>query len=76
MGIAEDLTASLDIARGVHLPDDITRDDALESMRTLQTLRNLVDHLAAVVAGVLGRCGVAASQGRTLRELLMSSTLR
>ncbi|BBX86988.1 HNH endonuclease [Mycolicibacterium aubagnense] len=72
MGIAEDLTASLDIARGVHLPDDITRDDALESMRTLQTLRNLVDHLAAVVAGVLGRCGVAASQGRTLRELLMS----
>ncbi len=72
MGIAEDLTTSLDIARGLGVPDDVTGDDALESMRVLVTLRNLIDHLAATVTGVLDRCAVAASQGRTLRELLMS----
>ena len=72
MRIAEDLTTSLDIARGLGVPDDITGDDALESMRALVTLRNVVDHLASMVAGVLDGCGVAASQGRTLRELLMT----
>ncbi|MHA7664956.1 HNH endonuclease [Mycolicibacterium sp. HS_4_1] len=72
MGIAEDLTTSLDIARGLGVPDDITGDDALESMRVLVTLRGVVDHLAAMVVGVLDRCGVAASQGRTLRELLIA----
>ncbi|MBN9635924.1 MAG: DUF222 domain-containing protein, partial [Actinobacteria bacterium] len=72
MRIAEDLTTSLDIARGLGVPDDITGDDALESMRALVTLRNVVDHLASMVAGVLDGCGVAASQGRTLRELLMA----
>ncbi|CAM5736076.1 hypothetical protein MAUB1S_04523 [Mycolicibacterium aubagnense] len=38
----------------------------------LVVLRNVVDHLAAMVAGVLDRCAVAASQGRTLRELLIT----
>ena len=47
-------------------------DDALESMRVLLALRNVIDHLAAMVAGVLDRCGVAASQGRTPRELLIT----
>ena len=72
MGIAEDLTTSLDIARGLRLPDDITGDDALESMRVLVTLRGAIDHLATMLAGALDRLGVAAGQGRTLRELLIS----
>ncbi len=72
MRIADDLTTSLDIARGLRLPDDITGDDALESMRALVTLRNVVDHLATMLAGALDRLGVAAGQGRTLRELLIS----
>ncbi|MHA7662550.1 HNH endonuclease [Mycolicibacterium sp. HS_4_1] len=72
MGIAVDLATSLDIARGLGVPDDITGDDALESMRVLVTLRGVIDHLAATVTGVLDRCGVAASQGRTLRELLIA----
>ena len=47
-------------------------DDALEVARCLLRMRNVVDHLAATLAGVLDRLGVAAGQGRTLRELLMS----
>ncbi len=72
MGIAPDLTASLDALRGVHLPDDLAGDEALAAMRVLLLLRNVIDHLAATVAGALDRLGVAAGQGRTLRELLMA----
>ncbi len=72
MGITPDLTSCLDTLRGVHLPDGLAGDDALAAMRVLVVLRNVVDHLAATVAGVLDGCGVAASQGRTLRELLMT----
>ncbi|MUL75848.1 HNH endonuclease signature motif containing protein [Mycolicibacterium sp. CBMA 226] len=72
MGIAPDLTTSLDTLRGVQVPDDMAGDDALEAARCLFRLRHVVDHLAAMLAGVLDRLGVAASQGRTLRELLMS----
>ncbi len=72
MGVTRDLSASLDVIRGSVVPDEMAGGDALETMRVLLTLRNVVDHLAAMVAGVLGRCGVAAAQGRTPRELLIS----
>ncbi|MHA7663115.1 HNH endonuclease [Mycolicibacterium sp. HS_4_1] len=72
MGIAPDLATSLDTLRGVRVPDDLAGDDALAAMRGLLALRNLVDHLAATVVGVLDRCAVAASQGRTVRELLIA----
>ncbi len=72
MGITPDLNPLLGQLRDVIVPDDITGDDALAVMRCLLTVRNVVDHLATVVASVLGRRGVAAGQGRTLRELLIS----
>ncbi|WP_071288780.1 HNH endonuclease [Mycolicibacterium llatzerense] len=56
----------------LRIPDDVNRDDALDVMRALVVLRNVVDHLAAMVATALGRLGVASSQGRTTRELLIS----
>jgi len=72
MGIAPNLSPILDHLRDVVLPDEMAGDDALEVARCLFRLRNVVDHLAVILTGVLDRCGVAASQGRTLRELLMS----
>ena len=72
MGIAPDLNPLLDHLRGVAIPEDIAGDDALEVARGLMRLRNVIDHLTARTVGVLDRCGVAAGQGRTLRELLMS----
>ncbi|MEN4449004.1 DUF222 domain-containing protein [Mycobacterium sp. SM3041] len=72
MGIAPDLKALLDHLRGVVISEDITGDAALGVLRTLLTLRGVVDHLAAMLTGVLDRRGVAAAQGRTPRELLMA----
>jgi len=72
MGIASNLNPLLDHLRSVQVPDDITRNDALETLRGFVVLRNLIDHLAATVTGALDRLGVAASQGRTPRELLIS----
>jgi hypothetical protein len=72
MGIAPNLTPLLDQLRDVVVPDDMARDEALETARVVLVLRNLIDHLAATVTGVLDRLGVAAAQGRTLRELLIS----
>jgi len=72
MGIAPDLTPLLDRLRDVVVPEDIAGEDAVNVMRVLQLIRGVVDHLAATVAGVLDRSGVAAAQGRTMRELLMS----
>jgi len=72
MGIAPDLKALLDHLRGVVISEDITGDAALGVLRTLLTLRGVIDHLAAMLTGVLDRRGVAAAQGRTPRELLMA----
>jgi hypothetical protein len=72
MGIAPALNPLLDQLRGVVVPDDISGDDALEAARVAIALRNVVDHVAARLAGALDRCGVAAGQGRTLRELLIT----
>ncbi|MUL63276.1 HNH endonuclease [Mycobacterium sp. CBMA 234] len=72
MGIVRDLSIGLDIIRAVVVPDDMVGNDALEAMRVLLVLRNVIDHLAATVTGALDRCGVAAAQGRTPRELLMA----
>ncbi|TLH49161.1 HNH endonuclease, partial [Mycolicibacterium aubagnense] len=44
MGITQRLTTGLDAIRGVHVPDDLAGDDALESMRMLAVLQNVVDH--------------------------------
>ncbi|MGX9672175.1 DUF222 domain-containing protein [Mycobacterium sp. HM-7] len=54
------------------VPEDIAGEDAVNVMRVLQLIRGVIDHLAATVAGVLDRSGVAAAQGRTVRELLTS----
>ena len=72
MGIAPDLTTSLDTLRGVQVPDEMCRDDAVAVMRVLLLIRGVVDYLAATVTGVLDRRGAAAAQGRTPRELLMA----
>ena len=66
------ITDLLDEARTVRIADDLSGDEALEVLRSLVTLRNLADHLAATMTGVLEQCGVAKSQGRTLHALLMS----
>ncbi|MUL46018.1 DUF222 domain-containing protein [Mycobacterium sp. CBMA293] len=72
MDTASGLTALLDRARELRIPGDITGDEAHDAMRVLLALRGVIDHLAAMMAGALDRCGVAASQGRTLRELLIT----
>ncbi|RUP27362.1 MAG: HNH endonuclease, partial [Mycolicibacterium sp.] len=72
MGIAPDLTTSLDALRGVQVPDEMTGDDAVEALTCALKLRHVAEHLAAMLTGVLNRCGVAASQGRTPRELLIA----
>jgi len=72
MGIAPDLNRLLDQLHGVQVPDEMTADDAVEAMKCVFTLRHVADHLAAMLTGVLDRSGVAAAQGRTPRELLIS----
>ncbi|MEN4451142.1 DUF222 domain-containing protein [Mycobacterium sp. SM3041] len=72
MGITPDLNALLERLRDVAVPDDMSRDDAVAAMTCVMKLRNMADHLAAMLTGVLDRCGVAAAQGRTPRELLMA----
>lgn len=51
--------------------DDLPGRAAFEAMRHLLALRNLVDHHAASVVGLLERLGVATAQGRSTRELLI-----
>jgi len=65
-------TTLLDQVRALCIPEDLGADDALDMVRVLLKVRNTVDHLAAVLTGVLDRLGVPAGQGRTLRELLIS----
>ena len=72
MGITPDLNALLDHLRGVDVPDDMSREDAVAAMTCVMKLRNMADHVAAMLTGVLDRCGAAAAQGRTPRELLMA----
>ncbi|KAB7754068.1 HNH endonuclease [Mycolicibacterium mucogenicum] len=72
MGITGELSTSIDTVRDIVVPDDLTGDDALEAIRGVLRLRGVVDHLAAMLAGALDRCGVAAAQGRSVRELLMA----
>ena len=72
MGIAPDLNPLLDHLRGVAIPENMSGEDAVNVTRLLLLIRGVVDHLAATVTGVLDRLGVAASQGRSPRELLMS----
>jgi hypothetical protein len=73
MAATSDLTTTLDGVRALSIPGNLTADDALGALRVLLTMRNVVDHLAATATGVLDRLGVAASQGRTLRELLITA---
>ncbi|TXH28494.1 MAG: DUF222 domain-containing protein, partial [Mycobacterium sp.] len=72
MGIAPDLNPLLDQLHDVVIPENLAGDDAVTAMRALLLARGVVDHLAATVTGVLNRCEVAAAQGRTPRELLIS----
>ena len=72
MSITTDLNTLRDHICDVTAPDDMAGDEAVAVLRCLWVVRNVVDHLAATVTGVLDRRGVAASQGRTLRELLIT----
>jgi hypothetical protein len=72
MAVAPNLTTTLDDVHALRIPEDLTADDALCALRALLTMRNVVDHLTAIVTGALDRLGVAATQGRTLRELLIT----
>ena len=72
MSTPPDLSALLDHARDVRIPDCTAGAEGVDMMRTLLTLRNLIDHLAATVVGVLDRRRIAGAQGRTLRELLIT----
>ncbi|TXH21954.1 MAG: DUF222 domain-containing protein, partial [Mycobacterium sp.] len=72
MGIAPDLNPLLDQLRAVVVPENMSGEDAVNVTRLLLLIRGVVDHLAATMTGVLNRCGVAATQGRTPRELLIS----
>lgn len=66
-------TALLDEVRALRIPEDLGADDALDALRALLTVRNTVDHLTAVVTGILDRLAVPVAQGRTLREVLIAT---
>ncbi|WP_231388081.1 ATP-binding protein [Mycobacterium sp. 360MFTsu5.1] len=72
MGITPDLNALLERLRDVAVTDDMSRDDAVAAMTCVMKLRNVIDHLAAMLTGALDRRGVAAAQGQTPRELLVT----
>ncbi|KIU13913.1 HNH endonuclease [Mycolicibacterium llatzerense] len=72
MDATPSFAALLDRARELLIPHDITGIDAHDALRVLLALRGVVDHLAATMTGALDRLGVAAGQGRTTRELLIS----
>jgi hypothetical protein len=66
-------TTLLDRVRALRIPEDLDADDALDMVRALLRVRNTVDHLTAVLTGVLDRLGVPAAHGRTLREVLITA---
>ncbi|MDX1880291.1 DUF222 domain-containing protein [Mycolicibacterium sp. 141076] len=72
MGITPDLNALLDHLRSVQVSDEMSVDEVVAAMTCVLRLRNVADHLAAMLTGALDRCGAAAAQGRTPRELLMA----
>ncbi|GAA2428648.1 HNH endonuclease [Mycolicibacterium llatzerense] len=72
MDASSGFAALLDRARELLIQNDITETDAHDALRVLLALRGVVDHLAATMTGALDRLGVAAGQGRTTRELLIS----
>jgi len=67
-----DLDALADHARQVRIPETFSGHHGVDALRTLLTLRNLIDHLTATLAGALDGRGVAREQGRTPRELLIA----
>ncbi|CAM5717081.1 hypothetical protein MAUB1S_00551 [Mycolicibacterium aubagnense] len=59
MGTRLNLNTFLDHLGGVDVPDDLAGEDALEAMRALVVLRNVVDHLAVeTVLDIAARGGV------------------
>jgi hypothetical protein len=72
MATTPEPTTVLDEIRALQITEDLCAEEALGMLRVLLTVRNTVDHLAAVVTGVLDTLGVPATQGRTLRELLIT----
>ncbi|MGC5255392.1 DUF222 domain-containing protein [Gordonia sp. DT218] len=71
MRTAGDLIGIADSLRECHFDDSTTGREAYEAMRSVVTLRNLIDHRAAVLAGMLDRLGIAKDHGRSTRELLI-----
>ncbi|GAA3722934.1 HNH endonuclease [Gordonia hankookensis] len=65
------LTGIADSLRECPLDDAITGREAFEAMTSVVTLRSLLDHRAALLAGALDRLGVARDHGRSTRELLI-----
>jgi len=67
-----DLDAVLDRARELRIPDTLVGDQGVDTLRALLTFSNLIDHLTACAVGALDRGRVARTQGRSLRELLIT----
>ncbi|MEE3853234.1 DUF222 domain-containing protein [Gordonia sp. LSe1-13] len=70
MRTSGDLTTISDLLRDLCV-DDLSGHDAFEAMQLMLIVRNLVDHHAARLAGMLERLGVARDHGRSTRELLI-----
>ncbi|MGC5255414.1 DUF222 domain-containing protein [Gordonia sp. DT218] len=66
-----ELPTIADSLRDVAFADDMSGPATFEAMRTILTLRNLIDHHASILTGHLERLGVPENHGRKLRELLI-----
>ncbi|AZG48488.1 HNH endonuclease signature motif containing protein [Gordonia insulae] len=71
MTTVSDLPTLTDTLRDLTIDDDLSGRDAFNAMRTILTLRNLIDHHAAHLVATLDRLGVATTHGRKTRELLI-----
>ncbi|MDL9945007.1 DUF222 domain-containing protein [Gordonia sp. ABSL11-1] len=71
MSIIDDISNISDRVHDLSVDDDMSGPQAFDAMRALLTLRNLIDHHAAVLTAALERLRVAKDHGRSTRELLI-----
>ncbi|MDL9946947.1 DUF222 domain-containing protein [Gordonia sp. ABSL11-1] len=71
MSIIDDISDISDAVHDLSVDDDMSGPQAFDAMRALLTLRNLIDHHAAVLTAALERLRVAKDHGRSARELLI-----
>jgi hypothetical protein len=72
VNIIDDISDISDALHDLSVGDaEMTGPQAFDAMRALLTLRNLIDHHAAVLTAALERLRVAKDHGRGTRELLI-----